>query len=217
MRFKRPSLKVKRPSPVAIRRGLTALSVVMALTGVGFIGYPFATDLWAARIQSRLVQQLAGGAVAYRSQTIEIGDALTQLEIPRLGVDTIVVEGATQAALYAGAGHYPETPLPGEVGNVAIAGHRTTFGKPFSRIDELVPGDKVILTTPLARHVYEVDTRPYVVGAFDWTPIQNYPLGGSFLTLTTCHPEGSATNRIVVRTHLVSSSDVALAEPAHNS
>ncbi|MFN2527055.1 MAG: class E sortase [Actinomycetota bacterium] len=217
MKLKRPSLKVKRPSPVAIRRGLTALSVVMALTGVGFIGYPFATDLWAARIQSRLVQQLAGGAAAYRLQTIEIGDALTKLEIPRLGVDTIVVEGATQAALYAGAGHYPETPLPGEVGNVAIAGHRTTFGKPFARMDELVPGDKVVLTTPLARHVYEIDTRPWVVDAFDWSPVENYPLGGSFLTLTSCHPEGSATQRIVVRAHLVESSDVALASMIDNS
>ncbi len=217
MRFKRPSLKVKRPSPVAIRRGLTALSVVMALTGVGFIGYPFATDLWAARIQSRLVQQLAGGAATYRSHTVEIGDALTQLEIPKLGVDTIVVEGATQAALYAGAGHYPETPLPGQVGNVAIAGHRTTFGKPFARIDELAPGDRVVLTTPLARHVYEVDTPAYVVDPFDWRPITDYPVGGSFLTLTTCHPEGSAANRIVVRAHLVSTSDVALAASADNS
>ena len=61
--------------------------------------------------------------------------------IPALNVDTVVVEGTGATALRAGAGHYPNTPLPGEEGNVAIAGHRTTYGKPFANLDRLAVGD----------------------------------------------------------------------------
>ena len=59
------------------------------------------------------------------------------MKIPVLGVDVVVVEGTTASALRAGAGHYPETPLPCELGNVGIAGHRTTYGKLFNQIDRL--------------------------------------------------------------------------------
>src|SRR5206468_228870 len=119
----------------------------------------------------------------------------TRLEIPKIGVDVIVVQGTTPAALEAGAGHYPNTPLPGEPGNVAIAGHRTTYGKPFNRLDELAPGDRVILTTPLGRYVYGLTRKPFVVPAADWSPVRNYPSHGAYLTLTSCHPEGSAAYR----------------------
>ncbi len=115
----------------------------------------------------------------------------------------IVVEGTTLSALRAGAGHYPKTPLPGRRGNVAIAGHRTTFGRPFNRIDELAAGDRIILTTPIGRHVYEVTRRPWVVDDYDWSVIHDYPDGASLLTLTTCHPEGSDDYRIVARAELV--------------
>lgn len=198
-----------------MRRTLTAAAVALALVGTGVIAYPFATDLWAARLQRGLVGDVAASAAQYRAGTIKVGDALTRLEIPSLGVDVIVVEGTTPAALKAGAGHYPDTPLPGEPGNIAVAGHRTTYGKPFSRMDELAPGDKVVLTTPLARHVYEVTARPYVVDDLDWAPIEAFPKRGSWLTLTSCHPEGSAAQRIVVRARLVgTSNDLALNEVA---
>lgn len=199
-------MRFTRPSPRIIRRALTALAMVLALGGVSLVAYPFATDLWAERIQRGLVSQLEISAKEYRLGTIRTGDALTRLQIPRVGVDVVVVEGTTPAALAAGAGHYPETPLPGEKGNVAIAGHRTTYGKPFNRMDELVPGDKVVLTTPIGKHTYEVTTQPFVVDPFDWSIIENYPEGGGWLTLTSCHPEGSAAYRIVVRARLVSSS-----------
>lgn len=200
-------MALKKPSAKVLRRLLTGAAVTLALVGVGLIAYPFVTDLWAARIQNGLVSELPGNAKAYAAGDIKTGDALTRLEIPRLGVDVVVVEGATPAALRAGAGHYPETPLPGEKGNVAIAGHRTTYGKPFNDMDKLVPGDKIILTTPIGKHVYEVLARPSVVSPTDWSPINDYPKKGSFLTLTSCHPEGSAAYRIVVHAELVSSSD----------
>lgn len=190
-----------------LRRALTAAAIVLAMVGGGFLAYPFATDLWAARLQSGLATGLAASADDYRNGNIGKGEALTQLEIPKLDVDVVVVEGTSLAALRAGAGHYPETPLPGEAGNVAIAGHRTTYGRPFNRLDELRPGDKVILTTPLARHVYEIVGEPFVVEPTDWSPIEEFPKKGSFLTLTSCHPEGSADYRIVTRAKLVRTDD----------
>lgn len=202
-------MRLRRPSAKLMRRVLSSLAALLALGGVSLVSYPFATDLWAERIQKGLVTQLAANAGDYRLGKIQVGEALTRLEIPRLGVDVIVVEGTTPAALAAGAGHYPSTPLPGEIGNVAVAGHRTTYGKPFNRMDELVAGDKVIMTTPLGRYTYEVTSRPWVVDAFDWSPIDEYPQdGGSYLTLTSCHPEGSATYRIIVRAELVKSTKI---------
>lgn len=200
-------MKLPRPSAKTIRRSLTALAAVLALGGAALIAYPFATDLWAGRIQTTLREEFAASAQVYRAGDIAVGKALTRLEIPSIDVDTIVVEGTTPAALRAGAGHYPETPLPGEPGNVAMAGHRTTYGRPFNRIDELGPGDKVILTTPIGKHTYEVTDEPWVVLPDDWSPIEDYPKGGSFLTLTSCHPEGSARYRIIVRAELIESSN----------
>lgn len=190
-----------------LRRTLTASALLLALVGTGLLAYPFATDLWAARLQNGLAGGLSASAEDYRAGKIKPGEALTRLEIPKLDVNVVVVEGTSLAALRAGAGHYPDTPLPGEPGNMAIAGHRTTYGRPFNRMDELAPGDKVILTTPIARHVYEITGAPFVVEPTDWSPIEEFPARGSFLTLTSCYPEGSAAYRIVARARLVRTSD----------
>lgn len=199
-----------------LRRALTAAAIVLALTGTAVLAYPFATDLWAARVQSGLAGGLAAGAEDYRNGKIGKGEALTRLEIPKLDVDVIVVEGTSLAALRAGAGHYPSTALPGEAGNVAIAGHRTTYGRPFHRLHELTPGDKVILTTPLARHIYAITGEPFVVEPTDWSPIEDFPKRGSFLTLTSCHPEGSAAYRIVARAKLVRTDDALALDGARS-
>lgn len=199
-----------RMSSKALRRTLTGLAICLALGGTGLVAYPFATDLWAARLQSGLATELAstGNAQQYRTGEIKVGDPLTRLEIPSIDVDTVVVEGTSLAALRAGAGHFPETPLPGEAGNVAIAGHRTTYGRPFNQIDELEPGDKIILTTPLGRHTYKVVAVPFVVLPTQYTEVvDDYPPNGSYLTLTSCHPEGAATHRIIVRAKLIESID----------
>ena len=190
-----------------LRRTLTACALLLTLVGTGMLAYPFATDLWAARLQRGLAGGLSAAADDYRAGKIKPGDALTRLEIPKLDVDVVVVEGTSPAALRAGAGHYPNTPLPGETGNVAIAGHRTTYGRPFNRMDELVDGDKVILTTPIARHVYEIMGDPFVVEPTDWSPIEDFPPRGSFLTLTTCHPEGSDAYRLITRARLIRTTD----------
>lgn len=181
---------------------MTIAASVLALAGASLVVYPFATNLWAAHLQGNLSHELTTSAEDYRAGRIGEGHALTRLEIPKLDVDVVVVQGTSPAALRAGAGHYPKTPLPGEPGNVAIAGHRTTYGKPFNRLNELARGDRIILTTPVGRDVYEVSKDPWVVEAHDWSPIREYPAEGAWLTLTTCHPEGSADYRIVVRASL---------------
>src|SRR5262245_26252901 len=84
------------------------------------------------------------------------GDPVARLEIPRIGVNEIVVAGVGVDDLKKGPGHYPQTPLPGEPGNAAIAGHRTTYGAPFLDIDNLQPGDQIMATTYAGRFVYQV-------------------------------------------------------------
>lgn len=182
-----------------LRRGLSALSVVLVLGGVGLMGYPFATNMWQGRIQKKLDEQLASPELqqAYKDRKVETGDSLTRVKIPAIGLDTVVVEGITPSALRAGAGHYPTTPLPCENGNVGIAGHRTTYGRPFGNLDQLKPGDTIELTTPIGGCVYQVSKAPFAVAPTDLSVID--PTGERSLTLTTCHPKGSAAQRLIVR------------------
>ncbi|MFZ8876290.1 MAG: sortase, partial [Ilumatobacteraceae bacterium] len=88
---------------------------------------------------------------------ISTGDPIARIEMPSLGTDHIVVAGIGVDELRLGPGHFPDTPLPGQLGNVAIAGHRTTYGQPFHDVDLLAPGDEIVLTTVTGRFVYLVD------------------------------------------------------------
>ena len=182
-----------------LRRLLSGLSVLLLLGGVGLVGFPFATNMWQGRIQERLDDQIASPELqqAYKERKIETGDSLTRIKIPALGLDTVVVEGITPSALRAGAGHYPQTPLPCEGGNVAIAGHRTTYGRPFGNVDQLKPGDTIELTTPIGGCVYQVSRAPFVVAPSELSVID--PTPERSLTLTTCHPKGSAAQRLIIR------------------
>ncbi len=129
------------------------------------------------------------------------GDAVAILRIPRIGVDKAVVEGVSRADLREGPGHYPGTPLPGQPGNAAIAGHRTTYGAPFYRLDQLSPGDVITVTTPQGEFRYIVEGKEVV------RPSQGEALDPTLdnrLTLTTCHPRFSASKRLVVTATLQS-------------
>lgn len=123
------------------------------------------------------------------------GEPTAHIVIPKIGVDKIVVEGVSLPDLKKGPGHYPETPLPGQDGNAAIAGHRTTYGAPFGRIDELEPGDEITVETVQGEFTYLVKEQLIV------SPTQGDVLedkGDNRLTLTACHPKYSARQRIVV-------------------
>jgi len=178
---------------------LSGLSVALLLGGLGLVGFPFATNMWQDRIQGKLADQIASPELqqAYKERKIETGDSLTRIKIPALNLDTVVVEGITPSALRAGAGHYPQTPLPCEGGNVSIAGHRTTYGRPFGNVDQLKAGDTIELTTPIGGCVYQVSRAPWVVAPSELSVIE--PTGERSLTLTTCHPKGSAAQRLIVR------------------
>jgi sortase A len=191
------------------RRALSVLSVVLFIAGVAMFAYPVGTDLYSRYQQGKLSNAFGDPELQqkYLNRTIEVGDVLTQLKIPKIHVNVLVVEGTTPAALRAGSGHYPSTPLPGEVGNVGIAGHRTTFGRPFNHLDELGPGDEVILITPFKKYHYvavqpfDGHPNPWVTNPTDFSVVQDVP-GQSLLTLTSCHPKGSAKQRIILRLQL---------------
>lgn len=189
----------------AARVGLSLLSFALLLGAAGVIGYPFYTNLYQSRLQGQLDRQLASPELrsAYVNGDVGEGDSLTRITIPRLDVDVVVVEGTTASALRAGAGHYPSTPLPCEVGNVAIAGHRTTYGRPFHDLDQLEAGDRIILTTPIGKCTYEVQHDPFIVAPTQVEVVANTP-NQARLTLTTCHPKGSARQRLVVTSTMVS-------------
>ena len=127
-----------------------------------------------------------------------------------MGLNRIVVEGATADDLAKGPGHFPETPLPGQLGNAAIAGHRTTHLHPFFDIDKLQPGDEIIVTTLNGRYVYHV-TGTEVVAPEDYAAvIPTTDATKATLTLVSCTPRYSATNRIVVHSELVPDESDAL-------
>jgi sortase A len=123
------------------------------------------------------------------------GDAVAHLQIPDIGVDKIVVEGVTLDDLKRGPGHYPDTPLPGQPGNAAIAGHRTTYGAPFNRINELQRGDEILVTTVQGPFRYRV-TEQLIVSPSEVEVLGDF--GDNRLTLTACHPKYSARQRIIV-------------------
>lgn len=138
------------------------------------------------------------------------GEATARIRIPKIGVDKIVVEGVALRDLKKGPGHYPDTPLPGQQGNAAIAGHRTTYGAPFNRIDELVAGDEVFVETVQGEFRYLVSEQLIV------SPTQVDVLddkGDNRLTLTSCHPKYSSRQRIVVVAQLAPGEKAAPAPP----
>jgi sortase A len=130
------------------------------------------------------------------------GAAVARIQIPAIGVNQVVVEGTDTGDLQNGPGHYTGTPLPGETGNVAIAGHRTTYGRPFYHLDELGTGDQITLSIPGQTWRY-VTTGSMVVSPDDVAVVGPIPGSGGWLTLTTCNPPYSASTRLVVRARLV--------------
>jgi sortase A len=129
------------------------------------------------------------------------GDVMARLEIPSVGIDTYVVSGVQPADLKKGPGHYPTTPMPGQLGNSAIAGHRTTYGQPFFRLGEVDVGDQIVVTTVQGRFVYRV-TGSEIVPPRRSDVIATTDPAVARLTLTTCHPKYTATNRLIVYAEL---------------
>jgi sortase A len=137
--------------------------------------------------------------LAFRARALERrldpGDPMGRIVMPTIGVSEVFVQGTGAGDLRTGPGHYPQTPLPGERGTVAIAGHRTTYGAPFRSIDQLDRGDGIELRMPYGRFTYRVE-RTRIVEPTETSVIDR--VDHDRLVLSACHPLYSAAQRIVV-------------------
>jgi sortase A len=216
------------------RRVIREIGLALITAGVVvllFVGYQlFGTGIVEAKNQQKLKNQFehlvaapappatpaplgAGPTTTVNespSPTSPTGEAVAHLVIPKIGVDKFVIDSVTLAQLRKGPGHYPQTPMPGEQGNAAIAGHRTTYGAPFYRLNELQAGDEIFVTTRAGQFRYAVTQSrvisPTEVSVLDPTPDYR-------LTLTTCNPRFSASTRLVVVGRLIDA-PVPTAAPA---
>jgi sortase A len=126
---------------------------------------------------------------------LEEGRAISRIEIDRIGLNMVVVQGTETGSLQKGPGHYAKTPLAGQPGTVAIAGHRTTYLAPFRDIDDIRDGDEVRVEMPYAAFTYTVEKHEVVdPGAVEILK----PVGHERLVLTACHPPYSAAERYVI-------------------
>ena len=146
---------------------------------------------------------------------IREGDPIAIIDMPTIGVNKYVVAGVQTSDLKKGPGHYPGTPFPGELGNASIAGHRTTYGEPFRHLDDLNIGDPIIITDLMGRTFTYLVTNQQVVSATDSWVVATTDSSKAILTLTTCHPEFSARQRLIVSAELdLTQSDIATSPAA---
>ncbi|SFO33009.1 sortase A [Geodermatophilus obscurus] len=220
-RYGRPRRDRWRTLVSGLGQTLLTAGIVLLL----FVVYElWVTGLFAAREQDRLADELRTGwsadapvvGVPGAPAAPGVGEPLAVLHVPRLGEDwsRVVLEGTAEEQLAQGPGHYVGTALPGEPGNVAVAGHRVGRGSPFLELDALQSGDPIVVEVADGWFTYRVladgqDPQgvpgrqivtpdridviaPTPGGAADAAPT------GSYLTLTTCHPRYSARQRLVV-------------------
>jgi sortase A len=202
-------------------RGLGQTLITLGVVLLLFCVYElWVTNLVTAREQDRLADELqqswaepvarpSGDVdVATRPVAVELGTGVAVLRMPRLGEGfnadpPVVVEGTSVSDLKKGPGRMVGTAQPGEVGNLVISGHRTTYGAPFADLDRLQPGDAIVVETRERWFTYRVTGTEIVTPtSVEVTlPVPGQPEAEpteSLLTLTTCHPKYSARERLVV-------------------
>jgi sortase A len=186
-----------------MRAVLRFVASVMMVSGALLITDAAITLLWqepvsafvAEREQAKLEKALFDPPERVVRRRPLKGDAIARIQIPAIGVSDYVVEGTDTASLRKGPGHYPETPLPGDPGTAAIAGHRTTYGAPFRNIDDLRRGQRIVVDMPDGRFLYRVE-RTRIVDDSDRSVLDR--VGHKRLVLSACHPLYSAAQRIIV-------------------
>ncbi len=174
-------------------RTLAKLCTVIGILALGYCAY----EMINARLyQGREAAQFVPGRTVVPRPRPLAGSAVAKLEIPRLSMSVVVIEGAGEAELKLGAGHIQETSLPGEGGNVGVAGHRDTFFRPLKSIHL---DDTIKVTTNGHEYLYKVvSTR--IVSPRDTQVLR--PAGHETLTLVTCYPFnfiGPAPQRFIVQ------------------
>ena len=146
------------------------------------------------------------------ASTARDGDPIAQLSIPKIHLEWIVVQGIAYHDLKKGPGHFPETPMPGQLGNSAIAGHRTTYGAPFFDLDKLVPGDLIEITTFVGHYTYKV-TGSEVVRPEQTSVIRTVDHTKANLTLSTCTPVSVSSHRLIIHAELVTDQSSQVYKP----
>lgn len=202
------------------RAAMRLIGWALLLGGVGILSWLawmlLATNAGTKAAQQDLLEEwlargerespVIEGAQAAPAGAAAVGEAVAVMEFLRDGERVlhaeplVVVRGVTDDALAKGPGHYPGTASPGAPGNMAIAGHRSTYAAPFANIDQLRPGDEIrVQDTQQRTWTYRVREQRIVEPA-DTSVIASDPLGDGrpLLTLTTCHPRYSNRQRLVV-------------------
>ena len=131
---------------------------------------------------------------------VATGKAIAKILIPRIDLDAVVVQGTDTASLQMGPGHYPDTALPGQGKTIGVAGHRTTYLAPFRHIDQIEPGDEVVIEAPYGDFAYGV-TKTEIVDPEDVDIVDD--VGFERLVLTACHPLYSTAERYAIFARLV--------------
>lgn len=185
-------------SPGRISRLIDFLGRTMIVAGLLLLSF-VAYQLWGTGIvEGRSQTAIAKQFVKPQPIQPKLGGLVGRITIPSIGVSKYVVAGVRLKDLERGPGLFPGSPMPGQKGNVAIAGHRTTFGAPFSRIDELRGNERIILESKDGTFTYIVNGEPKIVLATDTAVAKTTNPDIAIITLVSCYPKWTSTKRIVV-------------------
>ena len=185
-------------SPGRISRLIDFLGRTMIVAGLLLLSF-VAYQLWGTGIvEGRSQTAIAKQFVKPQPIQPQLGGLVGRITIPSIGVSKYVVAGVRLKDLERGPGLFPGSPLPGQKGNVAIAGHRTTFGAPFSRIDELRGNERIVLESKDGTFTYIVNGEPKIVLATDTAVAKTTNPDSATVTLVSCYPKWTSTKRIVV-------------------
>ena len=185
-------------SPGRISRLIDFLGRTMIVAGLLLLSF-VAYQLWGTGIvEGRSQTAIAKQFVKPQPIQPQLGGLVGRITIPSIGVSKYVVAGVRLKDLERGPGLFPGSPMPGQKGNVAIAGHRTTFGAPFSRINEIQDSDKIILESKDGTFTYIVNGEPKIVLATDTAVAKTTNPDIATITLVSCYPKWTSTKRIVV-------------------
>ena len=198
------------------RKILRYLGIFLIIAGIALLIYPLYTNLimnrqelevlaaWDKQVADITAETTSGAITTETFGQLEKENAPVdptkkipfKIIIPKIDVEWVVNEGTDTATLKRGPGHYTGTALPGEVGACVIAGHRTTYGKPFNRVDELVDGDEILLETIGNELFIYTVTGNVEVPPTDMSVLK--PTDYPSLVLSTCTPKFFATRRLII-------------------
>lgn len=197
--------KVAHTAQGRISRFFDILGRSMIAAGLLLLSF-VAYQLWGTGLsEGRAQNTLAAQFVTQQPTKPQFGGLIGRISIPSIGLSKFVVAGVRLSDLKKGPGLFAGSPLPGQLGNVAIAGHRTTYGAPFGRIDEIHDGDVISLESDNGKFTYIVKGEPRIIAASDIAVARTTDPTTATLTLVSCHPKWTASQRIIVVATLDSS------------